>query len=329
MKPIINVTIPVYNRYKLTLETILSLRKVNKTVPFVITVVDNGSDNELKNKLIQLAEANIIDNLFILEKNMGISCACNIGWRLIDANFFMKFDNDMEVINNDCFHQLFEIWKCGKPVSTLGSAPSIDIMNKSIHKNTKYGKIGICTTNLPGCALLIPKSIYDVLGGFNEDYGLYGAEDGDYGLRMNFVGFPQYYYEREKFFIHKGVQNNKDSQYNGVDKGKEYKELFQKDGGIGLFNLNSFLFELCIRHWKVPYRYEIDDINGYYVKIKENPEYKYIREALNRSKKIFDSLIKYSSGEIHDFGIKLLTDNRIAKLKKIWSDCGQECKIIV
>ena len=87
MHNILNITIPVYNRYKLTVETILSLRKVKNTIPFVITVVDNGSEAPLRNKLIELKEANIIDNLFILERNMGISCACNIGWKLVDANF--------------------------------------------------------------------------------------------------------------------------------------------------------------------------------------------------------------------------------------------------
>ncbi|WP_297670232.1 glycosyltransferase [uncultured Desulfovibrio sp.] len=324
MHNILNITIPVYNRYKLTLETILSLRKVKNTIPFVITVVDNGSEAPLRNKLIELKEANIIDNLFILERNMGISCACNIGWKLVDANFFMKFDNDMLVLNNNCFKELFELWKFGKPVSTLGPAMCSDWINNSINKETPYGKIGICTTQLPGCALLIPRSVYNILGGFNEDYGLFGAEDGDYGLRVNYSGFPQYYYEINKFFIHRGTQDNIYSYYEGIDKKIEHEKLFIDDG-IGFFVLNTWLYRLCIRSWKVPYRYKISDIDGYYCKLVEDEDYKYIKDALIRSKKIFDCFMYRIDGKLVVDGYKL-TDKLIIKLKKIWADCGQECK---
>ena len=32
---------------------------------------------------------------------MGISCACNIGWRAVDAPYYMKLDNDMAALTPD------------------------------------------------------------------------------------------------------------------------------------------------------------------------------------------------------------------------------------
>ena len=96
MTPLLNITIPVLNRHDLTLKTILTLHKTIRALKFVITVVDNGSDQTLRKRLVEFKKADIINNLFLLPCNMGISVACNIGWNLIDAPYYMKLDNDME-----------------------------------------------------------------------------------------------------------------------------------------------------------------------------------------------------------------------------------------
>ena len=88
--PLVNITIPVFNRFQLTQKTILALHKSTREIPFVVTVVDNGSDAALRNRLVEFKEGGLIDNLFLLPRNMGISCACNIGWRAVDAPFYMS-----------------------------------------------------------------------------------------------------------------------------------------------------------------------------------------------------------------------------------------------
>ena len=99
--PLINITIPVFNRFHLTQKTIIALHKTAKNIPFVVTVVDNGSEQCLRNRLIEFKESGLIDNLFLLPRNMGISCACNIGWRAVDAPYYIKLDNDMITTSGD------------------------------------------------------------------------------------------------------------------------------------------------------------------------------------------------------------------------------------
>ena len=82
--PLTNITVPVFNRYDETLTTLVALRARTQS-PFILTVVDNGSEAELRKELLRLREEKVIDRLFLLDKNYGVSCACNLGWRSVDA----------------------------------------------------------------------------------------------------------------------------------------------------------------------------------------------------------------------------------------------------
>jgi GT2 family glycosyltransferase len=191
--PVVNITIPVFNRLHTTQKTILALRKCSREIPFAITVVDNGSEPELVERLVTFRKDGIIDNLFLIPRNMGISCAANVGWQMVDAPFYMKLDNDTVMKKRDWLPKLFRMWQHGLPLSTLGGAYDLPMLLKNPGIiETPDGPLGICDSNLPGQAVIIPKAVSDILGMWNEDYGLYGAEDGDYGMRMRCAGFPQY-----------------------------------------------------------------------------------------------------------------------------------------
>ncbi|MBQ7618087.1 MAG: glycosyltransferase [Desulfovibrio sp.] len=322
MDPIFNVTIPVYNRLQLTQRTILKLRNLTRHLPLSITVVDNGSDEELRKRLITFAEEKIIDQLFILDKNYGISFACNLGWRSLNAPIFVKIDNDILITNRNFFTEIFELFKIFGTNATIGPTPEIYGRSKESF-DTKYGHIGICTSNLPGCALFIPKEISETVGYFNEDYGLYGSEDWDYGLRMNFLGLKQYFYEMSKYIEHLGTDKS-DYQHTSLDKTKEHRRLVQEeDGGIGLVALNAILYELSIRHWNVPLRYEVYDQDGYFVRVSERKAYQKVKDALAESKKIADSVLVNYQGRIRNKDLLNFTEDHIRELKSIWANCEQ------
>ncbi|WP_411330992.1 glycosyltransferase [Desulfovibrio desulfuricans] len=319
--PIVNITIPVFNRYHLTQKTLLALRKTAPCIAYAVTVVDNGSEQSLRDRLVELHKDGIIDNLFLLPRNMGISCACNIGWRAVDAPYYMKLDNDMAVITPHWLENLFRLWAHGAPVSTLGPTFTAQDMVKNPGTITSEdGILGICTSNLMGSAIVIPKSVSDMLGYWSEDYGLYGADDGDYGARMNCAGLPQYYYDANDFFVNGGKYDNSEYEDTDLNKGKEHARLFKDEsGGIGLFVLNYFLYNMCVRNWKVPLRYRIRDMDGYNVVLEEDPAYALIQQALSRSKNLLDNLV--AAGRNND----MYSDAVVNRLKRIWEGCGQEC----
>ena len=325
MNPVLlNITIPVYNRFYTTQKTILTLRKLNNAIPFSITVVDNGSEKALQDVLVDFAKNKIIDKLFILPRNMGISCACNIGWIGTDAPFFMKLDNNAVINDSNFIKKLFYFLEQIEPVATLGPAYLNEWIDNSPEiKETKFGRLAKCTTNLPGGALIIPKVVSDQLGYFNEDYNLYGAEDGDYGYRMRMAGFPQYYYENKNYFTK--IYNNEEKY--DVNKAQEHRNLFhEEDGKIGLFYVNCILFSYCIRRWDVPLRYKIIPLSEYRYDVVEREDYLPIKNALRRSQNMLNHLLNTQITFSLNNNLAVKSD-LVEKLKKVWSECNQECTL--
>ncbi|MDR1243273.1 MAG: glycosyltransferase [Deltaproteobacteria bacterium] len=314
MSVTLNITMPVFNRYAATQKSLLALYKSSREIPFSITVVDNGSDGTVTKRLIELAEGGIIDKLFLLPRNMGISCAANIGWDMTPAPFYMKLDNDTVMRDPQWLPKLFRLWRHGASLSTLGGAYDKKMLLRNpgaLH--TEDGILGACPSNLPGQAILIPKGVSDILGQRNEDYGLYGTEDGDYGLRMNCASFPQYYYHGPDFFTDLHIDDTKETYLaRGINKQTEQLSSF---GRTGLFPANNALFNLCVRSWKVMRRYAIDDIyDKYHVHVVEREEYVEFRKDLDR---VVALIYKIPQSE--------WSDKFIMRLKRLMAGHGQDC----
>ena len=278
----LNITMPVFNRFELTQMSLLALRKCSRKIPFAITVVDNGSDESLVKRLIEFRKAGIIDKLFLLEKNMGIPCAANIGWEMTDAPYYMKIDNDIVIKDRDFFAKVFSLWSHGDPLSTLGHASQESLLRNPGAIHTKGGVLGVCANTLAGGAIFIPKQVSDILGHWSEDYGWFG-EDADYGLRMNFMGFKQYYYCSDSLFVNLGDDLETTYTANNIDKLAQ-KKLAVKDeaGGYGLFIINQSLYNLCIRTWRPVRRYTVADISSTYkVRLEQNTEFAHYKELLD------------------------------------------------
>ena len=318
---LLNITIPVFNRYHLTQKTLLALRKTAPGISFAITVVDNGSEPALRERLVEFRTSGLIDNLFLLPRNMGVSCACNIGWRAVDAQYYMKLDNDMVATTPHWLENIFRLWAHGNPLSIVG--PIFEEQKLTGDPGTLHtsdGILGICHGNVPGGATIIPKSVSDTIGYWSEDYGLYGADDGDYGARLECAGIPQYCYDVGHFFEHCGCFDNSEYEDTELNKSREHGLLFNDlDGGVGMFLVNYYLYNMCVRNWKIPLRYRIKDMDGYNVVLEEDPAYEPVKVALRRSKELIDNL--RAAGRNND----LYSSAVVRRLKRVWNACGQGC----
>ena len=282
--PVCNVTIPVFNRPGATRETLLALRRTSQEVPFDITVVDNGSDPALVGMLLEFRERGVIDHLFLLPRNMGVACAANVGWELVPAPIYMKLDNDTAMRRTRWLPGLLALWRHGRPQSKLGGAFNLDMLRRHPGATaTPEGPLGVCPGNLPGQAVLIPKAVSDELGFWNEEYGLYGGEDGDYGLRMSCAGFPQYYYHGPDYFENLPEEDAQATYAaRGIDKRRLHRELVVTDNLLpGKLFLNKILYASGVRSLKPMRRYEIIDIaDGCRVSVAERGEYREFRRDL-------------------------------------------------
>ena len=282
--PVCNVTIPVFNRPRATRETILALRRTSQEIPFDITVVDNGSDPALVESLLALRERGVIDHLFLLPRNMGVACAANVGWGMVPAPVYMKLDNDTAMRRTRWLPGLLALWRHGRPQSNLGGAFNLDMLRRHPGAvNTPEGVLGVCPDNLPGQAVLIPKAVSDELGFWNEEYGVYGGEDGDYGLRMTCAGFPQYYYHGPDYFENLPEEDAQATYAaRGIDKRRLHRELVVTDNLLpGKLFLNKILYASGVRSLKPMRRYEILDVaDDCRVTVAERKEYRELRRDM-------------------------------------------------
>ncbi len=280
-----NVTMPVFNRPTTTERAIRALAATSRETPFCITVVDNGSEPPLVKALLRLREEGLIDNLFLLPRNMGVACAANVGWELVPTALYMKLDNDTAMTRRHWLRDLMALWSHGHPISNLGGAFDAAMLHKTPGcLQTPDGELGLCVGNLPGQAVLVPKAVSDMLGFWNEEYGLYGGEDGDYGLRMQNAGLPQYYYFGPDYFTNIREEDDARATYasRGIDKRRLHRELAIRDNmGMGRLLMNKLFYQAGLRSLKPMRRYRVDDVDAQgRVHLSERREYKEFQRDL-------------------------------------------------
>lgn len=295
--PLCNVTIPVFNRPIATERAIRALASTSRDAPFSITVVDNGSEPELVKTLMRLRAEGLIDRLFLLPRNMGVACAANVGWELVPAPLYMKLDNDTGMVRRHWLRDLLALWSHGQPLSNLGGAFNREMLRKTPGSlQTPHGELGLCVGNLPGQAVIVPQAVSEKLGFWNEEYGLYGGEDGDYGLRMQAAGLPQYYYLGPEYFenIREDDDAHKTYAARGIDKRRLHRELVVRDNlCMGRLFMNKMLYLGGLRSLAPLRRYAVDDVDGQgRVRLTERKEYKEFQRDLAPAAALLNSRFK-------------------------------------
>jgi len=304
----INITIPVFNRINETIRSISALKK-NTSEPYILNVVDNGSDFQMIDVLSSLYKDKIIDNLFLLNKNYGVSCACNTGFRLIEADLYIKIDNDIIITRNDWLKQLLAVLSSVKFPSVLGhyyenniadgeNTIAIDINSCKIYQNVNV---------LPGFCFIIPKFVLDHIGFFCEDYGVYGEEDTDYCFRLKAAGIPMHAVDMNQFMYEQRYNNVYDAKkvhknkLNIINRGNAQRP--------GLLMCNRFLYDFCLKNINVPLRYNAKRISEHKVIIEENAEYAIYRRKFLQCKAAL-------TRHLHGRGIKGI-DELLISMKQI------------
>ena len=106
--PNVNITVVTHNRLNLTRICLESLLPTLRDGVHV-TIVDNGSRDGTPEYLEAAASANPRVSVVQMPRNMGISIAANFGWACRDADYYVKLDNDMEILAPDWLDRLVDV----------------------------------------------------------------------------------------------------------------------------------------------------------------------------------------------------------------------------
>lgn len=227
----VNIVITSYNRIDSTKRCIDSVRNTSG-VKYILTVVDNNSSDGSQEYLKALLDSNIIDNLFICKHNVGVSIASNLGWASVDTPFYVKLDNDVELLRSDWLSNMLSLSMMAENVGTIGYY----IENQ--RKESESGAYFPVERSVGSC-ILISKEVHELLGFWNEDYGLYGIEDSDFGTRVIKAGLKNYYVS----YSEKYIKHRHNLYLNNKNLDKEIRETHGvSDEYTAMFYFNNALF---------------------------------------------------------------------------------------
>jgi len=204
--PVVSVIIPCYGKAQLTLQCLRSIAENPPKTPFEVLVVDNASgDSEvalLKGVSGLRLEINPVD--------LGFLKSCNRAATLTKGDYLFLLNNDTVVISGwldpllEVFDQFPDAGLAGPkllfPDGTLQEAGGIiwntgDAWNfgRSDHPDRPQYNYFRETDYISGCAILIPRGLWETLGGFDERYAPVYCEDSDLAFRVRAAGKKVYY----------------------------------------------------------------------------------------------------------------------------------------
>ena len=208
-----------------------SVEAALKGIDSEIIVVDNNSTDDSCQMIRQkFPEIKLIEN----KTNFGFSKGNNIGVKQATGEFICILNPDT-VVAEDTFSKVLEFAVKQQNLGAIGcklvdgrgnflpeskrNVPIVKVALQKILGRTKQyynndlgsdesGKIDI----LVGAFMLIKREVYDEIGGFDEDYFMYG-EDVDLSYRILKSGLENFYVGTTCIIHYKGESTLKDAKY--------------------------------------------------------------------------------------------------------------------
>ena len=175
----ITIVLISHNSSDLVLKFINNLSK-----NFKILVIENSSNLELKDKIRNYKNVKIE-----YMNNNGYGAAINYARKFIKTKYFFVFSPDIKKVDDNLIRVFDEKVKTIRNFGALGPR-FLNVKEKSHKQSNINEEIGIINS-ISGSAMCFDISIFDKLGGFDENIFLY-FEETDYCMRANKKGFKIY-----------------------------------------------------------------------------------------------------------------------------------------
>lgn len=216
--PKVTVTFPNFNGGKEPIDCLKSIRNLNYPKNKIETIViDNnsidGSDRQIKEKF---PEVILIKN----KSNLGFAKAVNQGIKKATGNYIFVANDDL-VFEKDSLKNLIDFIIKNPKIGIIGGKIFFKKQKKIISSsgymmNRWTGKIYLASKPnkvkepdwIQGCAMLIPKKIFNKIGLLDEDY-THLFEDFDFCLRARLAGYKVVYFPNAKFWHGESLTANK------------------------------------------------------------------------------------------------------------------------
>lgn len=234
----VSIVIPTYNRLDLTRDC---LRGIAETAPGAeVIVVDNGSTDGTRVFLVAEQEAGRL-RCILNEENLGFGRACNRAAALSERECVLLLNNDIVplagwldallaelddpavgVVGSRLLYPDRTIQHAGVDFTAIGET-------EHVHRHAAANDPAVVVSRdcpvVTGASLLVRRSLYELLGGFDEGYFMY-VEDVDLCIRAWHAG-SRVRYCAESVLIHFESSSSPDHAWciaNLVESWKRFQE---------------------------------------------------------------------------------------------------------
>lgn len=222
-EPVASVVVPTYGNWELTRGCLASIQQHLPATPFEVIVVDDASPDGAADRVAECPGVRLVR----AERNLGFVGACNLGAEHARGELVMFLNNDTEVRDNwlDALVQVLDTRsdaglvgaKLVYPDGRLQECGGIIFSDGS---GWNYGRGGdpgateYCTMRdvdyCSGAALMVRRSLFEQIGGFDSRYAPAYYEDTDLAFAVRAAGYRTLV-QPESLVVHiEGASNGTD-----------------------------------------------------------------------------------------------------------------------
>lgn len=219
-EPLVSILIPVHNQTDVTLACLKAILRNSLNLSYEVVVVDDASRNGTSDVLGEVRNLRVLRS----ETNHGFLRSCNHAARAARGQFLVFLNNDTKVTPGwleplvRVFNQYRDAGAVGAklvyPDGKLQEAGGIIFQDAS---GWNYGRndhpekpeynylreVDYCS----GACLVVPRNLFEELGGFDEIYSPAYYEDTDFAFKVRSVGLKVYYTPLSVVIHHEGVSS--------------------------------------------------------------------------------------------------------------------------
>ncbi len=221
--PLVSVIIPIHGKIGYTLNCLVSIAANPPQVPFEVIVIDDCSPDNSVEVLTSVKGIRLIKN----EQNQGFIRSCNIGANAATGEYLYFLNNDTKVTSGwmdelvRTFHEFpgtglagskliypnGKLQEAGGIIWQDGSAWNFGRLQDAQMPIYNYAReVDYCS----GASIMVPKSIFDELGGFDEYYLPAYFEDSDLALKIRDKGYRVIYQPLSTVIHYEGITSGTD-----------------------------------------------------------------------------------------------------------------------
>jgi GT2 family glycosyltransferase/glycosyltransferase involved in cell wall biosynthesis len=222
--PKVSIIIPVYGQISYTLRCLASIAANSPKAPFEVILVDDCSPDDSFDVISKVKGINLLRN----EKNQGFIRSCNAAAKIALGEYLYFLNNDTEVTANwldELLHSFSKFPGTGLvgskliyPDGRLQEAGGIIWQDGSAWNFGRFQDQNLPVYNYArevdycsGASIMVPKVLFDELGGFDEHYLPAYCEDSDLALKIRDKGYSVIYQPLSTVIHFEGITSGTDT----------------------------------------------------------------------------------------------------------------------